>query len=541
MSEINLPGVVKSEIPLGVGAGSGGGRASATFDPVGTMKNLMQMQLMGNQNNLFQQQFDAQKALGPIAQSAVGEDGKIDWGKYAEMVSRDPRTAFKAPEILASLAQRQQAQVQMEGQQLEQAFKLQTAAHTAFGSLVSKPQPTSDDMYNVAVDFLSGADPALKPRLAKAIAEMISSAPRADPTDKENFPKQSQALREFAMSHFARSGQDLKQLHAYAGEIGYHDTGSGLTATQDNPGLGTSTVLGTIPKGMTPAETNAVVPGAGPGGSAAVRGDLPIVGGGVPPAGTVLGGPAGTSAAAEAKPGDVRQIGLTASQENYFKEGGTGAAKYESELNETVKNAIPLVQRIAEEMEALRNFTAGPGEATRAKLAEALTAVGMGDTAKDILRGDLKDVHAYENLVTQQSMEMLKQTLSGQGRITDSEMRMFNAKYPNLSTDPGAAEKIYNFTKGIAQSYYVQQQKMAEFRGLMRAGKLPNGMDMQDFPAWYNKQMVESGGASFKPTFGEAKGSTLVAPGSAPAARPAAPPAKPARRSLSDIFSELPR
>lgn len=524
MSDILLPGVVRSEVPLGFKAPgvSGGGNLMET------LQGAARLQLMGNQNNLFQQTFDAQKAMGPLAQQAVDEHGKFDPDKFSELISQDPRTAFKAPEMLQALAARKLTMTETEGKQLDQALLVQKSAHTALASILGKPNPSSDDLYSTAKQFITSVPAELQPRLAKSVAAMIIDAPKADPSEP-NFQLNSQRLKEWAMGHYGQSGQTLDMLKALAGEIDFKDTGGQQTAVQSRPGLGTVTTLGGLNKTMEPGAAGAVIPGAGPGGSAAIRSQLGGTGEPTPP-GTTLGGPEASAGDAAQAPGEITPIGLTEAMKEYSKAGGEGVAKYEDAVHETVRNSLPLVQRIGQEMEALQNFQAGPGETTRARLAEVLTAVGLPDTAKTILRGELKDVHFYESLIAQQAIETLKQALGGQGRITNLEVDAFFRKYPNLSTDPGAIEKVYNFVKQLSGQYYNQQQSMASFRQLMKAGKLPAGTDMQDFPAWYSKQMVDSGNVNFQPTFGEAKGSTLTPPAGGAS-----------RKSLDEIFKGLPK
>ena len=61
-------------------------------------------------------------------------------------------------------------------------------------------------------------------------------------------------------------------------------------------------------------------------------------------------------------------------------------------------------------------------------------------------------------------MELLRQTLGGQGRITNLEFEKFAAANPNLETDPKALEKIFNFSKKLNDLAKLEAYALEEYK-----------------------------------------------------------------------------
>lgn len=104
-----------------------------------------------NANALFQQQFNARKAIGQAYQGAIGDDGSIDTQKLMQGIKGNPDAGFMAGEAAAGALSRQ-------GQQIDNAtkmFGLQAGQNKVLmdgiGSLASKPTISDEDLRNFAV------------------------------------------------------------------------------------------------------------------------------------------------------------------------------------------------------------------------------------------------------------------------------------------------------------------------------------------------------------------------------------------------------
>src|ERR1700679_4175078 len=99
---------VNALYPQPVAPGSGGGLLAGDPTKVLGLVGLV------NQNALFQQQFNARKAIGQAYQSAIQPDGSIDTQTLMQGIKDNPDAGFMAGEASAGALSRQ-------GQQIENA------------------------------------------------------------------------------------------------------------------------------------------------------------------------------------------------------------------------------------------------------------------------------------------------------------------------------------------------------------------------------------------------------------------------------------
>lgn len=104
-----------------------------------------------NQNALFQQTFNARKAIGQAYQGAIGDDGSIDTQALMQGIKNNPDAGFMAGEAAAGALDRQ-------GKQIENAksmFGLQAGQNKVLmdgiGSLADKPEISNEDLRNFVV------------------------------------------------------------------------------------------------------------------------------------------------------------------------------------------------------------------------------------------------------------------------------------------------------------------------------------------------------------------------------------------------------
>lgn len=130
--------------PQPAAAGSG---SLLSGDPTKVLGIIGQM----NQNALFQQTFNARKAIGQSYQGAIGDDGSIDTQKLMQGIKNNPDAGFMAGEASAGALDRQ-------GKQIENAksmFGLQAGQNKVLmdgiGALADKSNISDEDLRNFAV------------------------------------------------------------------------------------------------------------------------------------------------------------------------------------------------------------------------------------------------------------------------------------------------------------------------------------------------------------------------------------------------------
>lgn len=105
------------------------------FGKIATIQNAT------NQNKLFQQEFGARSAMGPILQGAIDPaTGQLDTNKLLQGLAANPLTAFKAPELARQALEMQAQQTSIAGAQQTQAL----AKVKAIGDAVTSLLPLKD-------------------------------------------------------------------------------------------------------------------------------------------------------------------------------------------------------------------------------------------------------------------------------------------------------------------------------------------------------------------------------------------------------------
>jgi len=166
----------------------------------------------------------------------------------------------------------------------------------------------------------------------------------------------------------------------------------------------------------------------------------------------------------------------------FLKKRADDAAAYITNVDNKVNQGAELNMRMQESIKALEQFRAGGGAETRAKLASMAQAIGAPkDVVSGIAGGDLASMQVFNKLAVQQAMETLKSSMDGAGRIAQAEFKVFQANNPNLSTDPEAIRKIFNFNTRVFNRDLQEQQFLHK--------KLKEGADPTDLPtAWSSEQ-----------------------------------------------------
>ena len=106
-------------------------------------------------------------------------------------------------------------------------------------------------------------------------------------------------------------------------------------------------------------------------------------------------------------------------------------------------------QRLGEAETVLKEFKTGPGRETYMKMATLAGALGLDEMKDALAGGDYAAAQEFVKLMVPQSLELLRNTLGGQGRITNLEVEQFFKANPNPETDEKAIANIFKFMRRI--------------------------------------------------------------------------------------------
>lgn len=177
----------------------------------------------------------------------------------------------------------------------------------------------------------------------------------------------------------------------------------------------------------------------------------------------------------------------TPEQQKYADQVATDMAGFKKALDGNVEQGSNLNMRLQEQLDALQKFKAGGGGETRAELASMAQAIpGMPKSiVNGIAGGDIASMQEFNKLAAQTAMEQLKQSMGGSGRVSQMEFKVFLHNNPNLSTDPDAIRKIFDFNNRIFQRDVTKQSMYNAYVG--------KGGDPATFPQIWEEQSKQMG------------------------------------------------
>jgi hypothetical protein len=197
-----------------------------------------------------------------------------------------------------------------------------------------------------------------------------------------------------------------------------------------------------------------------------------VAAGGVAPPAEGAARPQAQPSGPAAAPGFVA-TGMAPAKQKYQEQQVDSFIKAEDQINKNLTGAEAIQMRIDETTKALKDFKTGPGTPTIMKMAGMAKAFGMEDVADRMMgggKGAFAAAQEFEKLMVPHSMELLRQTLGGQGRITNLEFEKFAAANPNLETDPKALEKIFNFSKKLNDLAKLEAYALEEYKNHHKEG-----------------------------------------------------------------------
>jgi len=158
----------------------------------------------------------------------------------------------------------------------------------------------------------------------------------------------------------------------------------------------------------------------------------------------------------------------TPQQQKFDDARAEDAAKASAALNDRVRSGADLMQRLGESRAAMEKFQAGAGKETRLQIAQMAQAFGVPDaTVSKIAGGDIGAMQEFQKLAVTQAMETLKQSMAtdtgSAGRMTQAEFQQFLKVNPNLSTDPRAINKLFDFSEHVHNRNLQEQQAFDQY------------------------------------------------------------------------------
>lgn len=518
-----------------------------------TASQAQQLQLQGNQNKLFQQQFGANQAVSNIMKMPGALDpvtGRPNWNFIAPQLASSG-VGYNIPQMMLQAQQAEQGQLGIDKTRLEVLAKRNEIMAPLYATVLKSDDPVKAYRQGVIAAAQNGVFG--EPGSAESLNGMIAAANQM-PMDKDGKPDVA-ALKALAAQRYSTILDAQRATDLIFGKFDRVDTGGTIQPVRTDAVTGVTTPVGEpIKKTLTPGEAQPyqaltvqqqidnIFKGAQtvevkqPDGSTKTYTAAQIVqmltpggmaGGaapGVAPRAPGENRPDNAPAPAAGAPGaGPKPIGQSpsAGAEAYMRGLGTKVEGEEGDLNARVKAGADLLTRISEARDLLTKFQAGGGSDIRKKLGETAQMFGAGtDLVDKIAGGNLAASQEFQKIAVQMASDALKQSL-GQSRIAQLEFTAFQNSNPNLDTDPRAIEKIYNFMTRQVDRDRQEQKFYAEQR------KKP-GFDPLEFPALWAEEAVKRKLITPEIREGFAKGVATEPPkggAAAPAAAAAAAPA----------------
>lgn len=444
---------------------------------------------LSTQNAVLGQQFRANKAMGGVMQQAVDpQTGTVDYDKAVTLMAQNPDTAYLAPEFMSKIYANKGQALENKLKEMQLVAARQKLFGDAAGSLLQygegvtkdKVFPVINDLYRNMVSSGLSDD--------KTMDELLNFA--AALPDKG--PDLNQRLKGIAL----QGSGAADSLNKVLGSFQTFDVGGRKILGYTNPVNGAVNYVGQLDMTPTPEQRNAPITTVGPDGSTSVtpRQDaLPMYSGTGAPV-NVPGAQPGTlpppavggapGAPVPTSPSGSVMTKLPPETAEWLQGRGKNAVDYAKNLQEEVSGVQTQLQFIQQLKDFSKDFKPGAGAEMLTKLGSLAQAVGMPrETVDRVANGSLAASQAFQKYSVQNTMNVLRQAIGGQGRLTNLEFEQFLHSNPNLDTDPRAIDKILSFSQKL---YKI---KLAEQKGLndwVKSGHAP-----ADFPPAWTQTLIK--------------------------------------------------
>lgn len=468
-------------------------KSAAPTNPLATMATGVGVANAVNQNRLFQQKFEANKAIGSAYQQSIDpETGKLDSNKLLSIVAGNPKGAFLTGEVAGQAQAREKEQLGIDTARLELAQKHIANVDKNLGALIDMPDLSLAHATDALVRGVQ--DGRWTPQNAVKYIGELSAVAGGKPASE-----QSAAIRTRLQEYRMRNLTSAEQLQATSPAPTVVDHGGGKLVMR-LPQVGQPSLEGTIANTVTPEFKASRVQAVGPGNvpvsipQASITDDYgnprapaapaqtgtlgtgrmnaPDAGGGAPAA-----APQAAAPAVPGMPAGALQTGLAPGVEPAANVTATANANQGVQLQQLASN-VPQRKALLGNLEAdLEKFTSGPG-ADWTKVATA-----AANRATESMVGfslfDPKSIAAQEDFNKQatQLAQQQFQALGGTGTDSKLDSAMKTSPYEELSKLGN--RKIIHMLKGNEDAIATMNQEWQ--RAQLPKAEGGQGMGGQDY------------------------------------------------------------
>jgi hypothetical protein len=426
-----------------------------TNNLLGPLATIAHVQNLQNQNALFQQEFAAKKALGPLAQQSVGPDGKMDWDKFIFLTSIHPDASFLAPHIAAEVSQRKLTDAATIKETMQTGIMkmgvVANIAGAAADSLPKNDQPLGEEGYRTLVSHAATAY-GLKDQKGNDLIpnkEIIGMLSRV-----QGMTNNQAAALLHQTAQASQSASEQANNHVIDMEGARDQNGNTRPVWLDKL-RGTRTMLGGGEGNV--AGIPGAQPGAVPGPSASPSAQLMPDYSAPQGAPTSAPAPAPTSAESEPAPESRWTFGHAGPVELAERKD---MADYRVQVNENAKTAMNMKNVMFEAKELLNNFSPDRAGEFRTEVARWMRAAHVSeDLVRRVQYGDVGSAVAFNKLMVFAATQWMSAANSGNAKARSLlEWDRFQHSFVNLNTDPDAITKMFDFMNFQAD-LAIQEQK----------------------------------------------------------------------------------
>lgn len=398
------------------------------------------------QQNQLTQQMAANKATSAAMQQAYDPaTGRVDTNKLAAIMSQDPAAAYNLLPTQNAILENQQKQVGIDTANFDLGLKRNNYFVNQFAGLASKPNPTPDDVLQVAVG-------AVKQGLLPP-DEVVRQL--------QNAPKDPAQIQAWAQQNLRQSMINASQYAGVLPQNSFQDLGGQKVAVSVDPMTGKVTPMAQLNNTMSPGDAATPVPVFNPStGAMELVSKAQFAGGAAPGAAQVpTGGGEGRYPGASASP-PLNQprtfqsgpsLGQAAAAETVGKGAGEGVLSLQNQAEGSPQRVYFLQDMLAN----LPKFDSGPTADWTAKANALALQLAPGMAAR--MGVDPQSVASKEEFA-KFATNLAINSSSGLGAGTDSKLAAAVAGNPNASLSKLGNEQIMKVLIGTERATQAKNE-----------------------------------------------------------------------------------
>lgn len=201
----------------------------------------------------------------------------------------------------------------------------------------------------------------------------------------------------------------------------------------------------------------------------------------------------------------------TKPQLDYSTNAAQSFQKMGDNINNRLSESQELMKRLSESRNAITQFSAGGGAETKANLAQLAQAFGVPENiVNKIAGGNLAAVQVFQKFAAQEALQTMQQSLATDNgpaaKGNRMAMEVFIKNNPNISTDPHAIEKVFNFQTKLHNDALAQSDAYVDY-----ASDPTKAKDAAKFGNYWAHQNLVTGRVNPVTETGQALGTTPTA------------------------------